>query len=65
MEFIWLVKDDISGFESSPGVISTDGNGSFVNIEKLPEVMRFTFEFNFSYIQNSVSDDRIDIDGTL
>ena len=50
MEFIWLVKDDISGFESSPGVISTDGNGSFVNIEKLPEVMRFTFEFKIFHI---------------
>ena len=50
MEFIWLVKDDISGFESSPGVISTDGNGSFVNIEKLPEVMRITFEFKILHI---------------
>lgn len=64
MEFIWLVKDNVTGIKSCPGIIGTDCNGSFVDIKKFPEIMRLAFEFEIFHIFKIVQcDDRINVDG--
>lgn len=66
MEFIWLVKDNVTGIKSCPGIIGTDCNGSFVDIKKFLEIMRLAFEFEIFHIFKIVQcDDRINVDGML
>ena len=57
MKFIWLMKDDIAGIESRPGVIRTDGNRPFINIEEFPEIMRFSLELKIFHIFKIVQGD--------